>query len=258
VCLESDFGAVLREVVGNVGKHFGGEAAGLGEVLTELAGEVDEGNAFDRTGVQVMEDCLGRKMRNFANEKVEWFGEERSEVFGFAKVGTVSNATISGFKKKTIGGEIGRILFLEASAQPIQMGGAERGDADIGDTHRRFWAQWDQAQAELEQFVEDQNGLQHFAQWFDGAPWQIDGQCFAAFFEPESLHEHEEAADMIGVEVGNEHSVNGVVAQAGSFVVAVNGFSAINEDPGSAEAVEKGGVIAVWGGGAVAGAETGH
>jgi hypothetical protein len=139
VCLESDFGAVLREVVGNVGQHFSGEAAGLGKVLTEWAGEVDESDAFDRTGVQVMEDCLGRKMRNFANEKVEWFGEERSEVFGFAKVGTVGDAAIPGFEEETIRGKVGGIFFLEARAQSVEMGGAERSDADIGDTHRCFW-----------------------------------------------------------------------------------------------------------------------
>jgi hypothetical protein len=59
------------------------------------------------------------------------------------------------------------------------------------------------------------------------------------------LQQHEKAADMVGVEVGEKDCVEKVVAQAAGFVAAVNRLAAINENRSLAEPIKEGGVVAI-------------
>ena len=137
------------------------------------------------------------------------------------------------------------------------MGGAKGRDAEVSQRNRPSFAQGKEAQAKLEEFVENQNSVEHFTEWLDRSSGQIHGQRFAAFFEPESLHEHEKTADVIGVKVGNENAVYGIVAQSAGFVAAVNGFAAIQQNGSPPEPIEESGVVAIGARQAVAGAKAG-
>ncbi len=86
---------------------------------------------------------------------------------------------------------------------------------------------------------------------------QINREWFVALLEPKTLDQHEQPAEMIAVEVGNDNGVDDVVSEAGSFIGGADGFAAIDEDIRAAEGVEVGGMVAVGDRDAVAGAEAG-
>jgi hypothetical protein len=73
----------------------------------------------------------------------------------------------------------------------------------------------------------------------------MDGQCFLPLLEPEALHKHEKAPDMIAVEMGEQQGIERIVIEAGTLVRAAEGFTAIEDQGGFAETVQERGMIPV-------------
>ena len=73
----------------------------------------------------------------------------------------------------------------------------------------------------------------------------MDGEFASAPLQPKALHEHEKATDMVEVQMRQEYAVDGIVVDAGLVKATAHRFAAIDEQPGLAEAVKVGGMIAL-------------
>src|SRR5262249_31516789 len=95
------------------------------------------------------------------------------------------------------------------------------------------------------QVLKQHRRIQHLPHWVNCNPGQKNRQGFSPPFEPEPLHQHKEAADVIGMGVRKENTINQVVTQPAAFVTAVNGLAAIDQYGVVAKTIEESRMISV-------------
>ncbi len=83
----------------------------------------------------------------------------------------------------------------------------------------------------------------------------MDRKLFFAFLEPEALEQHEEAAEVIAVQVGEENAIDGVIAETGGLEAAADRFAAIHQERDGAQTIQVGRMIALGGRGSIADAK---
>src|SRR5262249_55540145 len=105
---KSNLRQIVRKRMLDFWKHFGGKSPQLTKFLPQRTRQVNERDAFDRTAIQIGENCFRCEVGKLADKQVDGFGEQRRQIFGSAQVRAMRNAAVCAFQQKTIRGKIGR------------------------------------------------------------------------------------------------------------------------------------------------------
>jgi hypothetical protein len=119
---------------------------------------------------------------------------------------------------------------------------------------------WDEGfpeDGEADEIGEEEGGIEPGLDGGDGGAGSVEGEWAPSFFEPETLDEEGEAADMIAVLVGEDDPVEGIGAQTQGGVGTGGAIAAIDEHVFVAELVEVGGVPTIRAGPTLPDAEAG-
>src|SRR6266568_2611383 len=229
--LKADFFEVTGKGAWQLRQYLCRKPAGPGRVLPIWPRQVHEHNPLDVASFQVTEDLLWRKMSNFAHQQIQRFLQQRLQVFGPAKVRTVADAPPAAFEQKTIGRKVASIFLLKLRPRCVQVRRAKWGHAHAVHSHRLFVLERKKSQTEGQDLVEQKKRVQHLPHGFDRVHWEKNRQILSPACQPESLHQHEKPAGMVGMKMRDENAVNDIRTQPGGFATAVNRLAAINEEP---------------------------
>src|SRR5207249_9483673 len=99
----------------------------------------------------------------------------------------VNDAPAAGLKEKTKGGEIGAIFLPKPGARMRQMRGGKSGDPHVAHCKGLGGLKRPQLQTELERFIEQESGVEHRPERFDGAGRQMNSQRLRSTLQPAAL-----------------------------------------------------------------------
>src|SRR5205823_1744031 len=100
-------------------------------------------------------------------------------------------------------------------------------------------------QTERQQFFKQESRSQHLAQRLDTFSRQVNLEIFLALIQPETLQEHEESSNMVGMQMGDKDLIDQIGTQAGGFEAAADGFPTIDQQRSFPKAVEVRRMVAV-------------
>ena len=117
-------------------------------------------------------------------------------------------------QQEAVGRKICVVFFSKLRAGSVEMRREKRCNANVADLDWLLILQRQEPESKGQRFFEQKDCIQHLAQRFYGFGGQIDCERTPPAFEPHALHEHEEAADVIRMEVGEENRVDLIVTHA--------------------------------------------
>jgi hypothetical protein len=109
---------------------------------------------------------------------------------------------------------------------------------------------------EREELVKDAGGLEELLNGLDAVGGSVNGEILFPCLQPKALDQHEQAANMIEVQMGKEEVVKQVVIQTGGLEIAADRLAAIDEEGVLSEPIKEGGMIAFSRGPSIANSKT--
>jgi hypothetical protein len=149
------------------------------------------------------------------------------------------------FQEKTIRRERLGVLLAKRPSQIVQVLRGEWRDPHPVEFNRLARFQGLIIQAKAEELFEDARRVEHLSDGLDAIRRQMNRQLLLALLQPQTLHEHEKAANVVAVQMGNENAVNQIVTQPGRFERPSDALTTVQEDRGFAKLIEIRGVKAL-------------